>query len=355
MRRLRGSIQKVGTGRWRVFATIHDETGMARRVSKTISGSRGDAERVLDSMLGMDGARRDRPFHEVVEAYLDYARQRVDDGRMAVSTYDGYEAKLRRSVIPGLGNLMASEVNPARVQRFLDSQRKDRPATYRVLRVVLNWAYRQGYVPERICDHVEPVRQETGTVRREDVYSPAEVAAILAYPMPDALKTAVVLALSCGLRRGEICALEWADYDGACVDVTKAWGKDKPKTPGSVARLMVPRWARDWLDPLRDDGLIVGMEPNQVTEAWRRLWFTWSHDLRDERPPVRYIPFKNLRHTSLSMVYEATGDIKAASKRGRHASVYITERFYVRASDEVDRRCADALDAALDGLEVSRA
>jgi len=97
------------------------------------------------------------------------------------------------------------------------------------------------------------------------------------------------------------------------------------------------------------------MEPNHVTEAWRRLWYDWAHRLRGDAPTVRYIPFKNLRHTSLSMVYEATGDIKAASKRGRHASVYITERFYVRASDEVDRRCADALDAALDGLEVSRA
>ena len=355
MRRLRGSIQRLDRDRWRVFATVHDEDGASRRVSKTVQGSRNDAERVLDSMLGMEGARRDRPFGEVVEAYLDNARARVDDGAMARSTLEGYEAKLRRSVIPALGSVMASEVTAQRVQRFLDSQRKDRPATFRVLRVVLNWAYRAGYMPERVSDHVEPVRQETGTVRREDVYTADEVAAILAHPMETRLKTAVVLALACGLRRGEICALEWSDYDGRFVSVTMAWGKDAPKTPGSVARLMVPKWACDWLDPLRGEGLMVGMEPGHVTDQWRRVWFDWAHRLRDDAPEVRYIPFKNLRHTSLSLVYEATGDIKAASRRGRHSSVYITERFYVRASDAVDAKCADALDDALGGIEVSRA
>lgn len=211
MRRLHGSIQKLDRDRWRVFATVHDETGASRRVSKTVSGSRNDEERVLDSMLGMEGARRDRPFKEVVEAYLDHARARVDDGRMARSTLEGYEGKLRRTVVPALGSVVASEVTAQRVQRFLDSLRTDRAATFRVLRVVLNWAYRAGYMPERVSDHVEPVRQRTGTVRREDVYDRDEVAAILAHPMETPLKTAVVLALSCGLRRGEICALEWSE------------------------------------------------------------------------------------------------------------------------------------------------
>lgn len=353
MRRLHGSIQKLDRDRWRVFATVHDETGASRRVSKTVSGSRNDAERVLDSMLGMEGARRDRPFHEVVEAYLDNARARVDDGRMARSTLEGYEGKLRRTVVPALGSTMASEVTAQRVQRFLDSLRTDRAATFRVLRVVLNWAYRAGYMPERVSDHVEPVRQRTGTVRREDVYARDEVAAILAHPMETPLKTAVVLALSCGLRRGEICALEWDDYDGRSITVRRAWGKDAPKTPGSAASLMVPRWARDYLDPLRGEGLMVGMPPGHVTDQWRRLWYDWAHRLRPDAPSVRYIPFKNLRHTSLSMVYEATGDIKAASRRGRHSSVYVTERFYVRASDAVDAKCADALDDALGDVGVS--
>ena len=355
MRRLRGSVQKVGRDRWRVFATVHDDTGAARRVSKTVDGSRGDAERVLESMLEMDGMRADRRFSEVVDAYLDHAQARVDAGTMAASTLDGYRRKLTRSILPGLGRRMVSEVTPPVVERFMASQRKDAPGTWRVLRVVLNWAHRNRYMAERVSDYVAPIRQETGVVGPGDVYSADEVAAILDHQMDGRLKTAVVIALSCGLRRGEICGLEWSDYDGETIFVRRAWGKDVPKTRTSIARLVVPAWARDWLDPIRADGHIVGLSPDQVTEAWRRLWFTWSHDPRPDAPPVRYIPFKNLRHTSLSMVYNETGDIKATSKRGRHASVYITERFYVRESEAVDRRCADALDAAMgEGFRVSR-
>lgn len=352
MRRLRGSIQRLDRDRWRVFATVHDETGASRRVSKTVSGSRNDAERVLDSMLGMEGARRDRPFSEVVEAYLDHVRARVADGRMAASTLQGYEGKLRRSIVPALGSVMASEVTAQRVQRFLDSLGRDRAATWRVLRVVLNWAYRAGYVPERVCDHVEPVRQRTGAVGPGDVYTRDEVAAILALEMEPALKTAVVLALSCGLRRGEICGLLWGDYDGRCIDVRRAWGKDAPKTEASAARLIVPRWARGYLDAIRGDDAepVVGLAPDRVTCLWRKIWLDWAHRPRADAPDVRYLPFKNLRHTSLTMVYEATGDIKAASRRGRHASVYVTERFYVRASDAVDQKCADALDDMLGGV-----
>jgi integrase len=354
MRRLRGSIQRLDRDRWRVFATVHDDEGRSRRVSKTVAGSRADAERALESMLGQDGLKSDRRFSEVVDAYLDHAQARVDAGTMAASTLDGYRRKLAKSILPGLGRRMVSEVTPAVVERFMGSQRRDRPGTWRVLRVVLNWAYRYGYVPERVCDRVEPIRQETGVVQPLDVYTAEEAATVLDHPMDGRLKTAVVIALSCGLRRGEICGLEWGDYDGRTIHVRRAWGKDTPKTPGSAAVLAVPAWARDWLDPIRGEGPVVGMSPNQLTEAWRRLWFTWSHEPRPDAPPVRYIPFKNLRHTSLSMVYNETGDIKATSKRGRHASTYITERFYVRPSEAVDEKCADALDRAMGGYRVSR-
>jgi integrase len=355
MRRLHGSIQKKGTDRWRVFATIRDDEGHPHKLTATVSGTRADAELELERLLGTDGMKRDRRFSELAELYLADAERRVSNGTLAESTLAGYRSKLTKSILPALGRVMVSDITPARVTRFIASLNKDAPGTFRVLRTVLNWAYRNGYMRDRVCDRVEPVRQRTGAVTIEDVYTSDEVAVILNHPMDVELKTAVVIALSCGLRRGEICALEWTDYDGETIHVRRSWGKDAPKTPNSVARLIVPKWARDWLDPLRDDGLIIGLEPNQVTEAWRRLWFTWSHDARDEAPPVRYIPFKNLRHTSLSMVYEATHDIKATSRRGRHASTYITERFYVRASDAVDRRCADALDETMgEGFAVSR-
>lgn len=284
MRRLRGSIVKLGPNRWRVFATIHDDEGRTHRPSEVVEGTRADAEDALERLLEGDGLKRDRRFSEVVRLYLKDAERRVENGKLAESTVDGYRRKLSKSILPALGRVMCSDMSPARIERFLDGLERDRAGTWRVVRVVTNWAYRNGYLAERVCDRVEPVRQKTGAVSIDGIYTAREATAILEHPMDGKLKTAVVIALSCGLRRGEICALEWGDYDGEMIHVSRAWGKDCPKTPGSVARLIVPRWARDYLDPLRSEGPMVGMAPNAVTEAWRRLWFTWDHRLRDDAP-----------------------------------------------------------------------
>ena len=66
MRRLRGSIQKLGKDRWRVFATVRDDEGHPRKLTATVAGSRMDAEAELERLLGTEGMRRDRPFSEVV-------------------------------------------------------------------------------------------------------------------------------------------------------------------------------------------------------------------------------------------------------------------------------------------------
>lgn len=345
MRRLKGSIQKHGK-RWRVFATLHDAEGNPRRVSRVVDGTRADAERELARMLGTDWTH-DATVADLLDAYLSHAGARVGAGEMAQSTYDGYVSKIERSIRPGLGWVSCPELTSARVNTFMDGLKRDRSGVWRVLRLVIRWGIRNGYVASDALSRVDGVKSPPPRVRREDVYSPDECAELLGMEMPDNVRTAVVLALSCGLRRGEICGLAWGDYDGECLAIRRAWGKDRPKTESSDADLIVPQWARDHLDPLRgeDSEPIVGLEPDSLTRAWRRLWFDDSGRLRDDAPALKYVPLKNLRHTSLSLVYEATGDIKAASRRGRHSSTAITERFYVRPGRTTDQRSADAMDS----------
>ena len=360
MRRLKGSIQKLGPNRWRVFATVKDERGVSRRVSKTVEGSRSDAERELEKLSGQDGTRADRPFGEVLDLYLEHCESRVKANTMARSTLDGYRAKVEHCMRDELGRVKCSELSVARLNRFIDSLEKDRRGTFAVLRGVLNWAFRNGFIATELSRRMEAVPQGNPSVGPDEVYTADECAAILNHPMPDDLKTAVVIALSCGLRRGEICGLLWDDYDGERIEIRRAWGKDVPKTEASAAALIVPDWAREWLDPRRDydDARIVALDPDELTYAWKgvflkRRWKPYDAELRSDAP-ARYLPFKNLRHTNLTLVYEATGDIKLASRRGRHTTSAITERFYVRPSKSLDQKAADALDEAFGaGFRVS--
>lgn len=355
MRRLRGSIKRLSRDRWRVWATVHDEEGIARRVSKTVEGTRADAEAALDRLLERDGLHPDCRMSDAIDAWLAHCAARVADGTLAESTLEGYRQKVEHRIRPELGRTACRELSVAQLNRFIDSLESDKRGTFAVLRQVLNWSYRNGFLSDELARRMEPVPTPKPSVGPSDVYSAEECTAILNHPMPDALKTAVVLALSCGLRRGEICGLEWRDYDGERIEIRRAWGKDRPKTEASAAALTVPQWARDWLDPRRGEPSekVVGLEPDRVTYGWKgvfleRRFKPYSANMRDDAP-ARYLPFKNLRHTNLTMIYESTGDIKLASRRGRHTTSAITERFYVRPSESVDRRAADALDGVFGG------
>jgi len=349
MRRLHGSIQKLGKDRWRLFATVHDRDGTARRVSKTVHGSRQDAERELARMQGTDTVAN-CTFSQALDDYLAHCESRVRDGSMAESTIDGYRQKIEHRMRPELGRMMCSDLTAGALNRFLDSLDKDKRGTHDVLRGALNWMFRNGYTADKLSMRMDGMKQSKPAVGPNDVYTADECAAILNYPMGDGLKTAVVLALSCGLRRGEICGLEWGDYDGESIEVKRAWGKDVPKTEASAAALTVPEWARGWLDERRgeDNEKMVPLKPDKVTYEWEKLFFRMRFKPFRKEPkedaPTRFLPFKNLRHTNLTMVYESTGDIKLASKRGRHTTSAITERFYVRPSRSMDQKAADALD-----------
>lgn len=346
MRRLKGSIVKVGKDRWRLFATVRDLEGNPHRLTQTVSGTRADAERILATMTGDDAAHPSATVGQMLDGYLLHAEARERAGEMAGSTLHGYRAKVERWIRPELGRLRCIDLTSSRINAFLDGLECDRSGVWRVLRLVVRWGIRNGYMASDALSRVEPVKSPPPKVRREDIYTAQECAALLSHPMEGKVKTAVVLALSCGLRRGEICGLTWDDYDGETVEIRRAWGKDRPKTEASESALIVPTWARDYLDRRRGGGSdpIVGLEPDSLTRAWHRLWFHDSGRPMPDAPPVKYIPLKNLRHTSLSLVYESTRDIKAASRRGRHSSVSITERFYVRPGRSTDQLSADALD-----------
>ena len=352
MRRYKGHIEPYKGG-WRVFATIHDAYGRSRRLTKVVRGSRREAERVLARLLDEEGRAPDERFSEVLSAYLEHAQARVRNGSMSPTTYRGYESNVRVHIEPALGAYRMKDLTPVRVNSFLDGLETSRASVYRTLRLVLRWAFRQGLADTDVMARVEPMEQPAPHVGEADVYSAEEVAAILTSPKIEGpFKTAVVIALSCGLRRGEICALDWEDYDGERLSVTKTYGRDRPKTASSRASVEVPGFAREHLGSIRQEtGPIVTnmtndgrMRPDTLSHLWEDLWNG------PDPIGVKKLPFKNLRHTSLTLVYAETGDIMAAKERGRHSSVTITDKYYVRAARKADEKAAAAIDEAIGKL-----
>lgn len=343
MRRAQGSIQKKGKG-WRVFATVHDENGCPRRVSKVVRGSRKDAENALALMLRSDYQPSPKTVGEICDLYLADLRSRVEHGTLEPSTLRGYVGHIENHIRPSLGDTDASTLRPFAIKAMLDSMRSNAHAVFKTMRQMMRWAVRMGLVAENPMDAVPSPRPNPPSVGKDDVYSPAEASEILHLPKPPALEIAVALALGCGLRRGEICGLDWEDYDGAHVSVSRAYGKARPKTRNGIRVLGLPRFATDVLDSHESVGAMLTtskgrLHPDTLSDMWRRFL--------DGNPQVRRLPFKNLRHTSLSLMHATGSDLLTLSRVAGHASVSTTDRFYARVGQEMLDEAAARLDGIL--------
>ena len=341
MRRAQGSVMRHGDG-WRVFATLHDGLGGTRRVSRVVRGNRRDAEKALQELLKDDYNHNCRDFSDICDLYLADCDARVERGELQPHTAADYRKYVERRIRPALGRYR--EPSASQVRHLLDGLRRGRHPVYATLRQVCNFAERRGLMSSNPMRRVDapPAPKLAG---REDVYTAAEVADILAALVgePEWFRRAVAIAIGCGLRRGEICGLDGSDFDGQRLSVTKAYGKDSPKTENGVRTVSVPPAILPLLGSVSPSEPLVAIDgvrvrPDTVSHRWRR--FTASHGFRD-------LPFKNLRHTSLTMAYEASGDIYAVSRRAGHAGIAITTRYYARPDQSIDDAVADAISASL--------
>jgi integrase len=125
-------------------------------------------------------------------------------------------------------------------------------------------------------------------------------------------------------------------------------GRD-PKTQSGVRTLTLPAFAVERLGQVRDerrprpDDLVCGrangepMKPDTLSRYW-------SDVLR--RAGLAHMAFKTLRSSHATIIAHALPP-RAAQERLGHADPYTTQRFYVAATGESDRRAASLMDDAM--------
>ena len=257
-------------------------------------------------------------------------------------------ARLRRLHVQTLvGDLVASGLSPKTVRNVIG-----------LLHKALGDAVRLGVLPYNCADNVTLPKYVRPDLQP---YDAAEVAALLQYvdAHDDLLAAAWWLALTCGLRRGELCGLRWQDVDlvrgELAVRVTRLAGKhgtvtSTPKSRNSVRTLTLVPGAVNALARLRDQH-----------DALRAQLGDWSHDqvlvMHDGAPVkpgrlskrwhallraagLRELRLHDARHTHGTVLADAGVPVHAISARMGHASVATTMHFYVHAGAAADRRAA---------------
>jgi len=156
-----------------------------------------------------------------------------------------------------------------------------------------------------------------------------------------ALYTAILLCAALGLRRSEVCALNWEDISGDQLNIDKAmvlnadgkWIIKKTKTGAGTRVLTMPNSVVQHLSTLSKEKRIVPIKPDSVTSEYIELRKKFGIKTK----------LHSLRHHYASTLLEiGVPDLYAIERTG-HATTHILKAVYQHIKDEKEA----AVDASI--------
>lgn len=295
----------------------------------------------------------------------DYFKGRLDRHEYERSTYSS-NMKHMRAWNRALGDVSLSDVTENDVKSTIKAWFADgRDATtvdkrMTALNEVFKSAMHDGLCEANPLEHVrrpkKPFKELNGINDAQMLSKAAD--AIARMPL-DAFKVAFSLALYTGMRRGEVCALEWrnVDLDNGIIWVRSSIGADdfgkyvKPPKSNRPRDLVMPETLRNLLILWRwqcktdftyvvcdSDGMYLN--PDYITHVFTA--FARFNDLRGAAG--RRLTLHDLRHTAATVLIGHGADVKTVQAVMGHSSAAITLDMYASADRNAKRSAAAILD-----------
>lgn len=214
-----------GETRYQVRVRFDDASGKERTLTATCRTVR-EAEAKRRELLsrkeqGVALGTGKVTFEKYAEEWLSSCRA----AGLSPLTLQGYEGLLKRYVTPVIGAVTLEKMRPAHIQLVLTdlSERRHshtgeplsartRLHVYRALHTALKHAERLDLIPSNPADRVtapQVKRERVLALTAEQIISLLEACKAES----DTLGMAALLAVTCGMRRGELCGLKWENVD----------------------------------------------------------------------------------------------------------------------------------------------
>lgn len=405
-----GTIEKRGKNSWRIGTQVKigdrwEWVRMKIRMDPDMpeEAQRREAKRELLKLEArLEGKPLDMPtLREWSETWLTQHLS-LDASPVTVSNY---RYLLRSRILPQLGDLPLSDLTPARLSDWLYNLRKEPRKTTRLpdeklkrprrkgeqlitdaqaakplsaktaqnylgcVKTMLAAAVRVGLLEYNPADRVQgPKRRK----KKKATLPEPEVIALLQLIITEAdtsLKLAVLLAMLCSLRLGEVGALKYSaiDWDAGTITVDRAL-KYTPADGAFIAETkteagdrvitLPPSMIRILHDAMWDDVMEAQDEP----EKWRgAFWIVhsrhgarvnkdtpskWFRKFADEHG-YQGLTFHGLRHVHASLLLQHHVDLQSVSVRMGHSDPSVTLRAYADAMPAQDQEAAATMDRLL--------
>lgn len=375
---MRGGLRERSTGVWEVRAEAGRDpvTGKRRQISRTVRGSKRDAEKVLNALVAEadrgESQGADATFQALTDRWLEQAGP-----DLSPTTLRRYRDLLRLHILPDLGPLSIHKIKTADLDRLyvgLVAEKGLSPASVRqvhaIIRRALRQAVRWGWIATNPAADASPPRVRKPDLSPPDVEQVGELLRHANEHQPE-LGRFLHLAATTGARRGELCALRWQniDWDASAVTIGRAivaiqggLVEKDTKThaarrialdPGTLAVLAEQRTAAQERAKAADAELVptaymfsaepdgrIPWTPTTVTK-----WFRSACDAVG----IEHVRLHDLRHFAATRLLAAGVPVRTVSGRLGHANAATTLTVYAHFLEASDQAAADVMGGLVTG------
>lgn len=337
-------------------------TGRRSRRYETLHLSKREAEKLLHQRLadlnrGMAEVKSSKTLGEWLDEWMELYMKGI-----APSTASDYRWRIDHYLKPQLGSERLRELDGIMLQRYVNSltessEHRSKPLSAKSVRNIVNilsaalkTAQALHLIPYNPCDALHLPKL---TKPKTNVLTAEQVRQVMQAASGTDIYLLLILGFMLGLRRGEMAALRWDDFDfdKGVVRISRsrvnAGGQVIEKAPKTSAGLrsidlgdklvMVLQEYRDKAaGPFvlsREDG--QPYSPDSLTRKFKR--FLEKNGLPDIR-------LHDTRHTNATALCEAGVDPKTAQVRLGHASISTTLGIYVHTTDSLCKQAAEKID-----------
>jgi integrase len=367
---MRGSVKKDGNNWYYVLDLGKNEKGIRKQKKKRGFKTKKEAEKALIETI--NAINKGSYIEPSKMTYQEYAKQWFGTKKNSICSQSVkvYENCLRKRIIPKLGQYTLFRVSTILIQSFIDSLKEEGLSNstikkyLEIIRNSLEHAVDFNLIP---TNPAIKVKLPKSNKKEMTVWNREETNQFLDKAKEDPCFIVFQLALSTGMRQGEILGLRWKDInlEKGILFIKQTLSQDGKtfisgaKTKSSIRAINLSgstlkhlrerrvEIAKEKLGfgPLYQDNDLVGctqhgtpLNPANIRRSFNRII------QQAELPKIR---FHDLRHTHATLLLAQGINIKVISERLGHSNIKVTLDTYSHVLPTMQEEVARKLDEIL--------
>jgi len=380
---MKGHLKKRSKDSWTIVVDLgRNADGKRNQKWHSIKGTKREAEAELVRILKSteDGIYIESNKTSVTEFLAEWLK--TIESKVARKTHERYSEICDHYVKPHIGHLKLNKVQPTHINNLysdlLISGRRNKKGglskrtvlhAHRVLREALNCAVKWQILVRNPCDAVDPPKPDK---KERNTFTTEETMELLEKAKGTLLHLPIMLAVTTGMRRGEVIGLRWKDINlesgnlsiRQVAEQTKKHGIQfkEPKTDKSTRMVSLPKITADALNQYKVEQAQLFLQlgkrldgDSMVFDSPLGLYapskLTVDYMAFIKRNKFKHVTFHDLRHTHATHLLEQNIHPKIVSERLGHSTIALTLDTYSHVLPNMQKEAASVTDELLNGAK----